>query len=182
MALLLVVLSLWGCASRSTHTYMRPESNLDYIRTIGVLPFENLGGGGGPAQRIRELAITEILASGLFDVVDKGRVDSLLREEALEPNAPFDSPTLKRLGQRLGVQAFVLGSVEQSEGSRAGGAVYPEIALTLRLIDCESGLVLWQSSGRESGYSVMDRLFGTEPKNAFLVSLELINRMLMTIQ
>ncbi len=187
VALLLIFvflsISLSACSGRNqTKSFMRDEVNLSYIQTVAVLPFENLGGGAGAAQRTREITMTQLLASGLFDVVDKGRVDSTLRAEAIEAGAPMDGPTMRRLGQRLGTQAFILGSVEQEAGARTGGAVYPEISLTLRLVDTETGMVLWQSSGRGSGYSLMDRLFGTTPKNSFEVTLTLVSRMLATIR
>ncbi|MBE0598782.1 MAG: hypothetical protein IH614_16120 [Desulfuromonadales bacterium] len=183
LASVIVLLLLAGCSARNqTKSFMRKEVDLSYIQNVAVLPFENLGGGAGAAQRTREIIMTQVLASGLFNVVDKGRVDSTLRTEAIEPGTPIDGPTLRRLGQRLETQAFLLGSVEQAADARTGGAVYPEISLTLRLIDAESGSVLWQSSGRGSGYSLMDRLFGVTPKNSFQVTLDLVSKMLVTIR
>jgi TolB-like protein len=178
--LVVALIFLAGCGSRKDNqSFMREDVNIAYMQTIAVLPFENLGGGS--AQRIREITITQVLASGLFDVADKGRVDSTLRAEAIEPTAAIDSATLKRLGQRLGVQAFMLGSVEQVSDAR-GGAVYPEISLTLRLVDAEAGVVIWQASGRGSGYSLLDRLFGVTSKNSFQVSLDLVSGLLGTIR
>ncbi len=185
LLLIFVLTSIFlsACGGRNqTKSFMREEVNLSYIQRVAVLPFENLGGGAGPAQRTREITMTQLLASGLFDVVDKGRVDSTLRTEAIDANAPIDAPTLRRLGQRLDVQGFILGSVEQVSDARTGGAVYPEISLTLRLVDAESGSVLWQSSGRGSGYSLADRLFGFAPKNSFQVTLDTVSRMLATIR
>jgi TolB-like protein len=183
ITLMLLLVTLAGCGSRqlTQESFMREGVSLASIETIAMLPLENLGGGAGPAERVREITMTQVLASGLFDVLDKGRVDSTLRAEALAPDAPIETATLRRLGQRLGVQAFLLGSVEQSMESR-GAAAYPEISLTLRLVDSESGLVLWQASGRGSGYSLRDRLFGLAPRNSFQVTLELVNRMLRTMR
>lgn len=169
-----------GCGSGSaSRSFMREDTSMAHIEKVAVLPFENLGGGA--ERRIREMTMTQLLASGMFDVVDKGRVDSLLRDEALEPGMPLDEATLRRLGQRLGVQGFILGSVEQTTDAR-GNAVYPEIIMTLRLIDSETGVLLWQASGRGSGYSLADRLFGFAPKNSFQVTLKLLSHLLKTLQ
>src|SRR5512139_3893638 len=112
-----LLLPLAGCGSGiTTKAFMREGASLAHIQTVVVLPYENLGGGG--EKRIREITMTQLLASGMFDVVDKGRVDSVLRDEAIEPGAPFDEATLRRLGQRLNAQGFLLGSVEQSAESR----------------------------------------------------------------
>lgn len=182
MGLALLLAALGGCGSRqSSQAFMRPEVSLAYIQNVAVLPFEDLGGGPGPTQRTREIIITQLLSSGLFDVVDKGRLDSSLRDEAVVPGDPLDDPTMRRLGQRLGVQAFILGSVEQDTGLR-GTSAYPEIIITMRLVDSEAGKVIWQASDRGSGYSVGDRLFGLAPKNSFQITVELVERMLLTLK
>ncbi|MEJ2033739.1 MAG: CsgG/HfaB family protein [Deltaproteobacteria bacterium] len=172
-----MLLLLPGCGSTSiTKSYMREGTSLAYIKTVAVLPFE----GGGEARRIREFTMTQLLASGLFDVVDKGRVDNLLRQEALKENTPLNAATIRRLGQQLKVQAFILGSVEEESKSR-GSASFPEVTMTLRLIDCETGKLLWQASGRGSGYSWTDRLFGMAPKDSFQVTMKLLNDLFATM-
>jgi hypothetical protein len=182
LILLCSFLTLSGCGSGSmTKAFLREGATFGHIQTVVVLPLENLGGSAGAAQRTREVVTIQILTSGLFDVVDKGRVDSVLRDEVIEPGAPLDAATLRRLGQRLGAQGFIVGSVEQGTESR-GSAVYPEINLTLRLLDAETGTLIWQATGRGSGYSLMDRLFGLAPKNHFEVSLDLVSRILKTIK
>jgi hypothetical protein len=125
--------------------------------------------------------MTEILASGLFDVVDKGRVDSIMKQEALAPTAPLDSFTVRRLCQQLNIQAIIFGSVEQTNGSR-GSAVFPEIIMTLRLIDGESGLILWQASGKKSVYSAAHRLIGVAPKDSFELTMEMLHELFATMQ
>lgn len=176
LAALLVPLS--GCGGGSkTRSFMREDASLAHIEKVAVLPFE----GGGNAPRIREFTMTQILATGLFDVVDKGRVDSFLLQEAIAPETPLDQPTLRRLAQVVSVQAVMLGSVEVTSESR-GSAVFPEITMTLRLIDSETGTLLWQASGRGTGYSLADRLFGMAPRDSFQVTMDLLARLLATMR
>ena len=173
-----MLLLLAGCGSSSvTRSFMRENTSLAHIQTVAVLAFE----GGGDAPRIREFTMTQLLASGIFDVVDKGRVDNLLAQEALAEGAPLDPATMRRLGQRLNVQGFILGSVQQVSASR-GSAVFSEITMTLRLIDSETGTLLWQASGRGSGYSLTDRLFGMAPKDSFEVTMALLRDLFATIR
>ncbi len=173
-----VVFSLQGCGSGSvTQSFLRENANLAYIQTVAVMPFE----GGGRAPRIRELTMTQLLASGLFDVVDKGRVDNFLQQEAIVPGSPLDNFTIKRMGESLKVKALLLGSVEQVSEAR-GNARFPEMTMTLRLIDTDTGLLLWQASGRGSGYSLADRLFGFSPKDSFEVTMELLNSLFATMR
>jgi hypothetical protein len=71
--------------------------------------------------------------------------------------------------------------VEQTTDSR-GSAVFPEIVMTLRLIDGESGLILWQASGKKSGYSAAHRLIGVAPKDSFELTMELLRELFATMQ
>jgi len=178
IALAGMLLFLTGCGSGSiTKSFLRKNASLGHIQAVAVLPFE----GGGNAPRIREFTMTQILASGLFDVVDKGRVDNLLQQEGIAGAAPLDAATIRRLGQRLKVQAFILGSVNQ-ESQAQGSASFPEVTMTLRLVDCETGALLWQASGRGSGYSLANRLFGTAPKDSFQVTMDLLRDLFSTMQ
>lgn len=167
-----------GCGSGSNmRTFMRPDTSLAHIQSVAVLPFE----GGESAARMREFTMTQVLATGLFDVVDKGRVDSFLLQEGITPGQPIDLPTMRRLGQIVKAEALMLGSVEQATQSR-GNAQYEEITMTLRLLDTETGTLLWQASGVGSGYSLADRMFGMAPKDSFQVTMDLLGRLLSTIR
>lgn len=182
---LLLVLSCFlnGCADTqpATRTFVRENVDLGYITRVAVLPFENNTKDDFAAQRIRDITATRLLAMGLFDVVDKGIVDAALREMAIDRDTPLDVPVVKRLGQRLDVQAFVYGTVNSIGENRQGSFTYPQVALTLELIDSESAQVLWRNSDTNSGYSLADRLFGLAPMDAFQITVELLNSMLATI-
>lgn len=176
LACLLIYLQGCGTAKVDTRSFIREDTNLELIQTIGVLPFE----GGGRAPRIRELTITQLLALGIFDVVDKGRVDLFLNQEAITPGSPLDTFTIRRMGESLKIDAILLGSVEETSQSR-GNASFTEYTMTLRLIDCKSGLLLWQASGKASGYSLADRLFGFAPKDSFQVMMGLLSDLFATM-
>ena len=174
-----ILLSLFGCGGSKTlsESYMREGASVAHIRTLAVLPFI----GDARAQRIRELTITHLLASGLFDVLDKGRVDSVLRREGISAGSAIDLQDIKRLGNQLNAQALLFGTVEESRDAR-GSASFAVITMTLRLIDTETGVLLWQASGKASGYSIADRLFGMAPKDPFAVTLNLLGELFATMQ
>ena len=177
-------LLLHGCTTmetKSTSTFVREGVDLGYVTRVAVLPFENNTQDDFAAQRIRDITATQILAMGIFDVVDKGIVDSALREMAIDQDTPMDAPLVKRLGQRLGVQGFILGTVNGLGERRQGSFSYPEISLTLELLDAQSALVLWRTSDTMSGYSLSDRLFGLSPLDSFQLTVNLLQNMLATI-
>ena len=178
----ITILSMYGCATRQdVATFVRQETDLAYVTKVAVLPFQNGTDDKFAPQRVRDLTITQILSMEIFDVVDRGVVDSTLREMAIDKTMQINTPILKRLGQRLGVQAFIHGVVESIGANRSGAFSYPEVSLTMKLIDAETSMVLWQSSAHKNGYSLWDRLFGLDPQDGFQLTLNLTQEMLLTI-
>jgi TolB-like protein len=66
----------------------------------------------------------------------------------------------KRLAAALGVQMLIVGSVESFDRVQVGGVQAPEVTLTLRGIDADSGTIVWAASHTQGGATVAARLFG----------------------
>ena len=153
----------------------------DVVTRVAVLPFLNHTTDQYIHQRIRNVAITQLLANGVADVVDRGIVDSVLFEEVIDPSQPIDLINLKRLGQRLNVQAFLLGNVDMVSRKRSGSVGYPQMALTLRLVEAQSASILWQSSGHWTSESLLGKIFGIAPTDSYHVNLKLLGRMMKSL-
>lgn len=183
---LLIVIFLfaaWGCAGNNASdlSYVREGVDIGYINKVAVLPFTNNTREEFAAEKVRDITATQILAMGLFDVADKGVVDGTLREMGIGRDTPLDVPLVKRLGQRLGVQGIVIGTVNSMGETRQGPSSYSDVSLTLQLLDCESAQTVWRSSDSRSGYSLTDRLFGLAPMDNFQITVDLLQRMLNTV-
>lgn len=178
----MLLAALAGCSGKfSSEEFLREDVDLGAISRIAVLPFQNFTNEQYAAERVRNVAITQLLSRGVADVVDRGVVDSVLAEEVIDPRLPIDLINLKRLGQRLNVQAFMLGSVDKVDSIRRGSVSYPVLGVTLRMVDAQAGVVFWQSSGRWSAETKTARIFGSEPTDDFHVTLELMSRMLKNL-
>ncbi len=171
-----------GCGVKTTsETYLRENVDLAFINRIAVMPFENNTNDSYAADRSRNITITQFLALGIADVIDKGLVDSVLLEEAVEFGKPIDQATIKRLGQRLNVQAFLIGTVDEAGETGRSTSSSSEISFTLRLIDARAAMILWQASGHGSGDSFRRRLFGLASIENFKVSSSLVKKLLSSI-
>jgi TolB-like protein len=177
----LEVLILAACGSKSvSHSFVREDVDFTFIERIAVLPFANNSSDKYAPERARDVTITQVLQLGLFDTVEKVLVDNVMYEEGVDSEGPIDPLTLKRMGQRLNTQAVILGTVDLAESGRIGASSYPVMALTLRLIEVNSGLILWQASGNFSGDSWSRRLFGLKPDDTYQIASKLVRRMLRT--
>ena len=184
MLLVLVFFGLTGCGlpfSGKSQAFVRENVDFGFVKKIAVLPVENNSKDEFAPELVRDITITRILAMRLFDVIDKGLVDSVLKEEAIEPGKPIDTATIKRLGQKLNVQCLLLSTLDIAADSRQGSMSYPEISVTLRLVEVETGLVIWQAGGHQSGDSMWRRLFGLSGRDKYQVTVSLVEDLLRTI-
>lgn len=171
---------LAGCGGKYTSSeFIREDVDFNIVSKIAVMPFANNTDDKFASQRVRNIAITQLLAYGVADVVDRGIVDSVLFEEVIDPNQPIDLINLKRLGQRLNVQAFLMGSIDLVQSQKVSS--YPQLALTLRLVEAQSGGIIWQSTGHWTSESFTGSIFGIAPTDSFHVNLELLERMLKSL-
>ncbi|MCB9897956.1 MAG: hypothetical protein H6825_08130 [Planctomycetes bacterium] len=169
-----------GCASTEEvgTAFLHPNADLSLVRRVAVLPLENMTSDRFAGDRVREILAVELLAQGLFDVVDAGEVNRVLRTRNIENVAALGPEAVRSLGEDLGVQALLLGSVMEYRERRSGTFTAPEIALSLRLVDVETGIAMWSVSGAHSGLDAMTRLFGTGEKSFTQVARDLVRHLL----
>ena len=107
MSMLLLVL-VGGCSGKFTsEEYVRDDVDFAAVQRIAVLPMQNFTNDQFAHERARNIAITQLLALQVADVVDRGIVDSVMTEEVIDPRQPIDIINLKRLGQILGGHPFL---------------------------------------------------------------------------
>lgn len=159
-------------------SYFNWDIELQNIRKIAILPFENYTRNEGLASTIREMVLAEVLSQNIFEVVDLSITDLVVFEEGLEKTLRMDKGTIRRIGDRLGVQALLLGSLTHLEEIREGSYSYPVIGISLRLIDVKSGAIIWECKGVKNGYNIFARLLGFKSKSTIELAFELVKDML----
>lgn len=177
-AVLVAALFLYGC--QSPMKYIHPTVDLSYITTVGIVPFKNLTQDEHAGSKVEEVVTTDLLRRGL-EVIEIGEVRRVLKTEGYgaEPGEVSKS-TAENAGKRLGVQAFVLGTVHEY-GTPGSGQTYNEVALTLKLLDVETYTILWEATYSKKGTNVMDRLFGLDKKSTSDLAREVVRDMLDTL-
>lgn len=179
--LLLAILPLfYNCAGPMS--YIHPTSDLTYIKTVAVVPFQNLTQEKYAEGKLMNVVTTEILRRGIFDVVEFGEVDKVLNEEGIrKEKGAISKSVAERAGKRLNVQAFIVGAVEEYGMSRAGSSSYPEVSASLKLIDAKSYKILWEATHSVKGTTILDRLFGIGKKSSSDLCKELVEEMFDTL-
>ena len=141
-------------------TYVHPNFDFSRVKKVAVLPLENLTADQAAGEKMRKVIITELLATGIVDVIEPGQVNRVLAQQNVQNPTALLPEDFKRLGASLGAQLLVVGSVEAFDRVAVGGVQAPEVTLTLRGVDAESGTVVWAASHTEGGATFAARLFG----------------------
>ena len=181
MIVLFFLIFVGGCGGSVTR-YVNPTANFSYIRKVAVLPFNNLSDDRYAGERIRSTLIVDLMSRGAFDVVEQGEVTKVIgvifREAGVEEGkaVPVDKEALKLIGEKLSVQAVILGSVD--EYSSSGGNV---VSVAMRMLDTSSGIILWQAKATETGRSVWRKLVGIEDVERSELTKSVVKRILDTL-
>lgn len=162
---LLTGIVVTGCAG--PHVYIHPNPGLDTIKKIAVMPFDNFSKDDKASEKVRNGFVIELLRTCSFNVIDVNETDRRLREAGLSYNtsqnpavsAPkieketADSavPLSKSIGEILDVTAILVGSVETYSSERIGDQIIPEVSISARLIDAETGIIIWASTYTRRG-------------------------------
>ena len=162
-------------------SYIHPTADLTYVKAVAIVPFENLTQEKGAEGKVMNAVAAEVLRRGVFDVVEFGEVAKVLREEGFKRDGLITKRVAEGGAKRLNVQAFIVGSVEEYGVSRTGATSYPEVSVSLKLVDAKSYKILWEATHSVKGTTVLDRLFGVGKKSTSDLAKELVAEMFDTL-
>ena len=130
------------------------------IQTIAVMPFLNLSKETMAGERVRDVFINKLLATGAVYVLPIGEVArGIARTEVQNPAAPSQEEVVKLSGI-IKVQAVITGVVKEYGEVRSGTSSANIISVSLQMMEGTTGKVVWTASTTKGGISIWDRLFG----------------------
>lgn len=128
------------------------RGTIDRYRTMAVMLFDDAPGAEGSGSRVAGM-VTTLLLDLDVNVVERTELDEVFKEQVVQLKHADDAEVLK-VGKLVGAQAIVVGEVQQWE--RAEGEQISRVSLVLRMIDVESGVVLFNGEGYGSDATVDD--------------------------
>jgi len=130
------------------------------VKVVAVMPFGNLTRDQIVAERVRDVFINKLLASGAVYVVPAGEVArGIARTEIANPATPSPEEIVKLAGV-IKAQAVITGVVKEYGEVRAGTGSANVISMSLQMIETQTGKIVWTGSSTQGGITVWDRLFG----------------------
>lgn len=128
------------------------QDTIDRYRTMAVMPFMDAAPAQGSGSRVAGI-LTTLLLDLDINIVERAKLDEVFKEQVIQLKHADDVEVLK-VGKLVGAHAIVVGEVQQWE--RTEGDHISRVSLTLRMIDVESGLVLFSGEGHGSDATADD--------------------------
>lgn len=158
---LLPILLILQCAS--SEMFSREDVDYNKYKRIAVLPLSDYPGRPGTGIQIADL-LSGLLLNSKYHIIDRSQTMRILQEQSLGLSGVIDENTAPKIGKLLGVQAMFDGSVTEYQsrmvniqlvqGEAPAYINSSHAGLTLKLIDAETGQIIW--SGTASGSSIQN--------------------------
>ena len=118
---------------------------------MAVLPFIDKGSYPRGAAILYMVFVSELVASGKFQVVLEGDILDLYKQLMIYPNAQPNQEQLEVIGGRLGAVLFVGGDILKMQQRKSRNTMETDLTFILRIYDGVSGRVLWETYHRRQG-------------------------------
>ena len=160
IALLCFILIFFAACATPSSTYRDPNMDFGAIQAIAVMPFISLTRDNVAAERVRDVFITRLLATGAVYVVPVGEVArGIARTEIANPATPSPEEVVK-LVNIIKVQAVMTGVLKEYGEVRSGTTSANIVSVSLQMMEGTTGKVVWSASSTKGGINILDRLFG----------------------
>lgn len=133
------------------------DSNLgqsEIVKHIAILPFENLSENSTAARTLGEFLKKELSAKGWLNIKEGDIVEEFLAKRRIRYTGGITKVMAKEMGKTLGVDAVMVGSINQF--SDLGDKV--NVGVTVRLIGTNDGKMIWADTLSYTGHDFVGLL------------------------
>ena len=163
-----------GCGAARGGSAAYHDGTMDFalVQNVAVMPFVNLSQNQNAGDRVRETLMTMLQATGAFYVLPPGEVGrGISRTTVVNPATPTPEEVVA-FAKNVKVDAVITGTVLEYGEVRSGSTSANAITVSAKMMEAQTGKVVWSASSTKGGVTASDRLFGGggEPMNAVTVS------------
>ncbi len=177
-AALLLAAALAGCGLSTKDVFKDESMDFSAIRTIAVMPFANQTRDMQAGERVRDVLTTMLLSSGAVYVVPPGEVSRGISRTGITEVAAPAAEDIVKFGGVVKVDAILTGVIREYGEVRSGTTASQVISISLRMIETQTGRVVWSASSTQGGISFADRLLGGGGAPMNLVTEKAVNEII----
>lgn len=147
----LLALTAFFLSSCAANVIVRQAPDAAKPMRIAVLPFRSAAGFPESGALAYEAFSTYLLDLKGYNVIDRGALDQLIKEQKLTQTGVIDQDKAVEIGKLLGAEGVVLGAV--TEYIQRNNLMFPpaKVSITARLINTKTGEVEWTASQTRGG-------------------------------
>ncbi len=128
--------------------YILPFTSLQAeTMRIAVMDLKANNVPNSEAQAVTDLIRADLVDTGMFTVVERGQMNEVLKEQALQQTGCTDNACAVEVGKLLSANKILLGEI-----SKIGSTVI----LTVRIVDVEKGVAEFSSTEKVKSMDVLD--------------------------
>jgi hypothetical protein len=176
-----MVLVISGCRGDAPIYHISEDIDFSYYKKVAVMPLDNLTNDKFAGEIVRQVVISELLASGLVDVALPGEVKNAINELGVKSVSALTADQIRAMGNILNVEALILGSVEEYGNVKMGSVTAPQVTLTLMMADAGTGSIVWSITKTRGGASFMARHFGVRHETISETVLMVVREAIQTL-
>lgn len=121
--------------------FVSPRAKEKVFHKVAVMPFR------APVElvgaSIADMAATEILKTYKYRLIERSQMQQVLQEQSLGLKGVTDSAMAMKVGKILGVEGVIVGTVPEYGMRAVGSLELPAVGINIRLIDTETGAIIW---------------------------------------
>lgn len=164
-----VLVAAAGCATPGggRTTFHDPNMDFSLVRSVAVLPFANLTTTARADDRVRDVFMTMLQATGALYVLPPGEVARGVSRTSLTNPVSPTAEEVVRLAKNLEVDVVIAGSVLEYGEVRSASATANVVSVSAQMMEGQTGRVVWSTAATRGGIGAGKRIFGGggEPMN-----------------
>jgi TolB-like protein len=151
LTVIIAAVLVWTGCGHQREVRMTEKVNLLDVKRVAVLPFDNLAREINAGERVTHVFITALHRQRVVQILELGEVERFLIRNRIRSTSQVDLRLLSAMGRELGVDAVLLGIVDEYGYRVMSGEQIPVVGVSLRLLDTRTGGILLAASYSRSG-------------------------------
>ena len=152
------------------------------MKKVAILPFSSLSGKTAASETVTNIFITEIFNLGKFQVEEPGNILEFMIREGMNTLGEIDVESLKMMSAHLGLDAVIVGTVEEYDEGRTRVPSVPVVSITARMIEPKSGKIIWSAKNRRSGGDYLIAFDFGRVRSVTILTKKVVDEMLGSIK
>ena len=151
--LLVILESISACSSATApYAYVRKNHDQPAVKKVAIFSFHNNTMIAEASKIVTGAFVASLVKMKKFKVEFPGNIKSFLVSERIIVRTGVDLNTIGLMGRRLGVDAVIMGRIEEFVGmEKRKRGVIPVVSISARMVDVRTGKILWMAQHRRTG-------------------------------